>query len=120
MVFTLNALITKPANSFAPMILVYFLHLANYADYNKMKKATFGHFGNSSSISNATIADEPITATAQRNEHFDDLFDMMFLLACVFPLICIIVEGLCLAPYRLKFRHRREIDTIPDREIKSR
>ena len=42
---------------------------------------------------------------------FDHLYDVMFTVAYMFPLICIIAEALLLVPYKLKFRHRRQ-DTV--------
>jgi hypothetical protein len=120
MVFTLNALITKPAQSFAPMIVVFFLSQANYADFNKMNQAqkAMAKFENSTFASNTTVDTHlESTMTPQR---FDNLYDVMFTVAYVFPLICAVAEALVLAPYRLKFRHRRQkaaIQTV-DNEIK--
>uniref|UniRef100_A0A914WHR8 Uncharacterized protein n=1 Tax=Plectus sambesii TaxID=2011161 RepID=A0A914WHR8_9BILA len=120
MVFTLNALITKPANSFAPMIVVFFLSRADYASYNKMKHAqsAFHSLDNSTVAWNATVADSSMMTSALEAQSFDHLFDVMFIVACVFPLICAVVEGLALTPYRLKFRHRRSVVPVLDNEIK--
>uniref|UniRef100_A0A914WUJ6 Uncharacterized protein n=1 Tax=Plectus sambesii TaxID=2011161 RepID=A0A914WUJ6_9BILA len=111
LIFTLNALITKPAQSFAPMIVVFFLNRAHYELFNDIKQAE-----RAQNITSINVTQINVTSTTMMSyplstmspSQYDQLYDSMFLIACLFPLVCAVMEGLLFLPYQLKFRHRRQ------------
>lgn len=110
MVFTLNALLTKPAISVAPIIIIKFLQSSNYSVYTTWTQNRRDYPGN------ATYTEYPPSAMPEAQ--LDTLFDNMFLVGCFFPLVCAALEAMCLVPYRLKFRYRRDVVDIVKEEVK--
>lgn len=112
MVFTLNALFTKPAYSVAPIIVVAVLNDAGYDKYLAIEKNVSTCNGTAQwTASNCTSLGSNGNGTAlsiDRSEHYDRLFSTMFYIACLYPLACVVLEAVCFIPYRLKFRHRRD------------
>lgn len=78
LVFTLNALITKPAISVAPIVITSVLNIRRYSEFVK-------------------------SPTSFTDSQVSDLFDLMFWLVCLFPLATGVIEALVLLPYRMKF-----------------
>jgi len=100
-VFTFSALISKPAISLAPMIIVAVLNPHGYSEYRNSLNSTL------------IMQNTNFTTTTLSSTNFppvyNSLFDTMFHVLLIFPLVCAVIEFLCFAPYRLKFRHKTKL-----------
>nr|XP_039257356.1 transmembrane protein 180-like [Styela clava] len=93
MVFGTNALITKPANSFAPMLVVAIL---NKYGYEALKE-----YG----VPGAVV---PSGVTPPDQSEIAELHNVMFKIMCTFPIVLSIIQLLAWSTYKLKSTHVTE------------
>lgn len=90
LIFTLNALFTKPAISLAPIIIVSIINRAGIYDAWK---------------------DADKRLDLEPNER-NSVQDSMFICACFYPLVLAVLQVFLMLPYRLKFYHHEEKNKI--------
>lgn len=93
MVFGTNALITKPANSLAPMMVVTIL---NRYGYEMLK---------TSGIPGAEV---PAGEEPPRREDVKNLHSVMFLLMCAYPILLSVIQIISWSMYKLRTSHAAE------------
>lgn len=113
-IYTFNALLTKPAISFAPMIVVAILNTQGYESFRKISDRN--STGNATLDANYSTTIQTIVTSSAKNTmlEYAGLFDAMFYVSVCLPAICALLELICFAPYRLKYRHKSEIDSASD------
>uniref|UniRef100_A0A914UI37 Uncharacterized protein n=1 Tax=Plectus sambesii TaxID=2011161 RepID=A0A914UI37_9BILA len=87
LIFSLNALIVKPAQSLSPMAIVYILNQNGYLDYQAVKVQ--GYDGKT----------------------FDPLRDCMFTILCAMPVLLGVLELVVFRRYSLKDRHLSNLNS---------
>ena len=101
MVFTLNALLTKPAISLAPMLVTNILNVRFYENFSQDASLLGKIFLTKKSPKiNYKISKDDAAKSS--------LFDWMFAMACFYPVVFAILEAIALVPYRMKFVHKTE------------